>query len=95
MNSNDWRERRGFFFKRRNQLLWKSNSNKPRFNSEKAFLCYLQYTIEGILVPGQALVVVSKEKALEILHNIHHSAVRFLDSMVKTSSLHSPSLLAA
>ena len=35
---------------------------------------YLEYTSDGIVIPNRCLVVVSREKARDILRNIHRGS---------------------
>lgn len=86
-----WRVWRDFFSKHRDRIFWKGNSQKPRYrvspeNGEPTIF-HLEYTSNGVLISTWGLMVVSKEKALEILRQIHHGSFEGGCKVVGVNSL--------
>ena len=75
VNDSMWQVLRQCLSKHRNRLLWKGITSKPRYRvdqqGEEPTIFHLEYTSSGVYIPNRCLVVVSREKALDILRNIH------------------------
>ena len=74
VNNSRWQVFGEFFSKHRNRLFWKGKTSKARYRvdeeGEGPTIFHLEYTSKGVSIPNLCLVVVSRGKALDILHDI-------------------------
>lgn len=75
VSNSMWQVLHQFFCKHHNRLFWIGITSKPCYRvdqqEEVPTIFHLEYTRDGVSIPNQCLVVVSRVKALDILRDIH------------------------